>query len=81
MILPLLFGKKGKALLWFGVLLMLFGILVAANPEILVWIVSSFFILVGAILFTIGLSLYQQQKKMHSPSGPFMEYPSDWKRQ
>jgi uncharacterized membrane protein HdeD (DUF308 family) len=80
MILPFFLGKQGKTLLLLGALLMLFGVIVATNPEILVWIVSSFFIFLGAVLFTIGLSLYQQQKKMRASSGPFMEYLSDWQR-
>jgi hypothetical protein len=72
-----LLGQQGKGLLFLGFLLFLFGILIAAYPEILVWIISSFFILVGVILFSIGLQIYQRKKKMNA-AAPFMDYSDVW---
>ncbi len=62
--MPLFFRLgSGKALLWVGGVFVLFGILVALDPQILVFLISGFFILVGGTLFAVGLTLYQAAKR------------------
>ncbi len=71
-------GGNGKGMLIFGGILILFGIAVSLRPEILVFLISSFFIFIGLILFSIGLRKYQRSKK--SPNPVFHPEDKFWQR-
>lgn len=68
----------GKGLLILGSMLILFGVLIAVYPQILVVLISSFFLFLGLVLFGLGLQRYQVSKKMGSPQSFVPQEP--WKR-
>ncbi len=58
------FGPRtgGSFAVTLGVCLILFGVLVIAIPELLIWLVGSFFLLAGFSLVSFGLTVRRRSR-------------------
>ena len=62
-----------QSMIVLGLALVIFGILLLVYPELLAYLISFFFILVGIIVLTMGWRVYLTQKKFKSK----VEYVND----